>query len=257
MNYVSSPDVLVGTLLDSTGTVLLTAIAFAVLGLVAGVGLMIVCRRRGMLRRDVPAWAWAARLHFVYVPLLMLTLGGALGSVYGAHRVTRRAIDHGSASMLAYAHGYLPALQASIDATIGARGDGEPVTVETLIARQMQTDHVRNRFARAALYQLNVAIVHHAIDQVNAPEAARRPIEALRHLDLAKVEPRMYEMLPRTLHATANAYYMGKYLFVWMLFAPFLLIPVAEYAAHHVYRRRRNTERCAVPDGAVIPNSRE
>lgn len=247
MNDFPVSDVLAGTLLDSTGTVLLTGLAFAALGLMAGVGLMVVCRRRGLLRRDRPAWAWAARLHYVYVPLLMLTLGGALGSVYGAHRATRHAIDEASTSMQAYARGYLPALQAAIDARIGARGDGEAVTVETLVAERMQSDHVQNPLVRAALYQMNLAIVRHAMDHVSTPEAARGPIEALRGLDLTRVEARAYEMLPRTLHATASAYYMGQYLFVWMLFAPFLLIPVAEYSAHRFVVRR--AQRNATPAG--------
>lgn len=232
-------DLIAGAVVDSTSTVILMGLLFAALGLGIGAGLIVHCGRRGMLRRDVPAWAWAARLHYAYVPLLLCALGGALGSVYGAQRVTGRAIDRTSSSILAYANGYLPALQASLDTLVGQRRGAEEVTVETLIAEQMQVDRVQNPLARAAMFRLNLAIVHHAMDQVRAPEQARRPLEALRHMDLRNVDPRVFELLPRTLHATANSFYLAKYALVWMLFAPFLLLPVAEYGAHHLFRRRR------------------
>lgn len=241
MNFarVETYDPIVSALVGSTGTIVLMGVLFAVPGLAVGLMGIAWCGRRGMLTRDVPAWSWAARLHYVYVPLLLLSLGGALGSVYGAHRVTRRAIDQGSASVLTYARGYLPSLQTAVDAKMGERRGAEEVTVETLIAEQMQTDRIRNPLVRGALYRLNLAIVHHAMDQVSTPEAARRSVDALRHLDLRNVEGPVFSLLPRTLHATADSFYAAKYLFVWMLFAPFLLIPLAEYGAHHLYRRSR------------------
>lgn len=218
-------------------TAVLTAL-FAAAGLGAGVALVLYARRRGLLRRDGRRWAWVARVHYAYVPLVLMLLGGSLGTVYGAHRVVRGAIDHGSASAQAYARGYLPALQAALNHKLN-RPRGSELTVEALVAEQMQLDGVRNPLVRAAMYRLNLAIVHYALDQVQLPQGVEGAVTALRHVDLTDLEGRAYRSLPRALHGAANSYFAGQYLLVLMLFAPFLLLPGAEYAAHAVYRRRR------------------
>jgi hypothetical protein len=171
-----------------------------------------------------------------------MAFGGAMGGVHGAHRGVGHAIDDASGQAVTYARAWLPALQDSVNASLG-RAAGSGVTVETLIAEQMHgRQRVANPFARRALYHLDVAIVHHAMNQVDVPADLRAPVSALRHVDLTRLDQRAYELLPRTLHAAADQFFFSQYLMVLLAFAPFLLVPPAERLAWAWYQRRRRAD---------------
>lgn len=229
---------LAGSAAGGFGKMLLAAFVFGALGLALGAVLVTYAGRRGLLRRDSRPWGWMARMNYVYVPLVFALLCGSLGSVYSAHRAVRRTIDRTTEPAIAYARGYLPALQAALNEKL-AKPRGSGTTVETLVAEHMGTGGFGNPLTREVVYRLNLALVHAALDQVRLPEGAQGPVEALRHADLTALDSRAFQALPRALHGAANSFFYAKYVFVWMLFAPFLLIPAAEYAAHAVWRRRR------------------
>jgi hypothetical protein len=241
-------DAFTGSMAAGLGRGALLAVLFAGFGLAAGVALVVLADRRGLLRRDVRPWHWAARLHYVYVPVLLMLLGGTLGSVFAAHRAVGRAINRGSDGVGAYTRSYLPTLQAALDERL-RRPRGSEVTMETLIAEQLQVADVRNPLVRGALYRLNLAVVHHALNQVPLPDAARGTVQALRHADLTAVDGRAFQSLPRALHHAADSFFFAKYVAVWLLFAPFLLIPLAEHTAHAGWRwhRRRTAPAAAHP----------
>ncbi|HEX2078573.1 MAG TPA: hypothetical protein VHG08_12715 [Longimicrobium sp.] len=216
----------------------LTGVVFAAAGFAAGVALVVYAGRRGLLRRDLRPWAWVARVNYVYVPVVLALFLGSLGGVYGAQRVVGSAIDRTTAPVVSYAQAYLPTLQAALAARLPR--NGAEATVETLIAEQMGGGE-RNPFVREAMFRLNLALVHHALDQVQLPEGARGSMDALRHVDLAGLGSAPFQALPRALHQASSSFFAAKYAFVLMLFAPLLLLPVAEYLAHAGWRwsRRR------------------
>lgn len=228
----------------------LTTLVFGALGFALGAALVVYAGRRGLLRRDVRPWGWVARMNYVYVPVLLGLLCGSLGTVFATHRVVRTAIDRASDPAISYARSYLPALQAALNEKLGrARGSG--TTVETLVAEQMPGEGLRNPLLREAVYRMNLALVHHALNQVQVPEGAAGPLDALRHADLTSLDQRAFQSLPRALHGAANSFFYAKYMVVWMLFAPFLLIPVAEYAAHAGWRWHR---RRSAPVATALPH---
>ncbi|WP_420129722.1 hypothetical protein [Longimicrobium sp.] len=231
-------DLFAGTVANGLWKATLTAIVFGAGGLALGVGLVVFAGRRGMLRRDPRPWGWVARMNYVYVPVVLMLLCASLGSVYSAHRVVRTAIDRTTDPAISYARSYLPALQTALNEKLG-KPRGSVATVETLVAEQMSGERVRNPLVRQALYRLNLALVHHALDQVQVPDGARGAVNALRHADLTDLDAQSFQSLPRALHGAANSFFFAKYLFVWTLFAPFLLIPVAEHLAHAGYRWHR------------------
>lgn len=237
---------LTGSVAGGVWKATLTALAFGALGLAFGVAGVVYAGRRGLFRRDLRPWGWVAPVSYVYVPVLLMLLCGALGSVFSAHRAVRRAIDRSTGPAMEYARSYLPALQTALNEKIGHER-GSRTTVETLVAEQMGTERIRNPLLRGAVYRLNLALVHHALDQVQVPEGAQGPVDALRHADLTALDSRAFQSLPRAMHGAANSFFFAKYLFVWMLFAPFILLPVAEYAAHAGWRwhRRRSISTAA------------
>lgn len=231
-------DLLAGSVASGLWKAALIAAVFGAAGLALGVAMVVFAGRRGMLRRDLRPWGWVARMNYVYVPVVLMLLCASLGSVYGAHRVVRTAIDRSTDPAISYARSHLSALQTALNETLG-KHRGSEATVETLVAGQMSSERVRDPLVRQALYRLNLALVHHALDQVQVPDGARGAVNALRHADLTELDTRSFQSLPRALHGAANSFFFAKYLFVWMLFAPFLLIPVAEHLAHAGYRRHR------------------
>ena len=237
-------------LLGALWKVLAVGFVFALLGLAAGVAGVVVCARAGMLRRELRVWGWVAKLHYVYVPLVLMGAAGSLGCVLGAHRVTRGWIDQSAAPVVAYAQAYLPELQTSINQSVGLRR-GEGVTVEQLAAREMSRKLSEERdfhpLVRRGTYYLNLAIVHYAVNQVEPPREAKEAVKAARRLDVSNIDPRAFELLPRTLKGTANSFFFAVYTDIGLVSFLLLLLGLAEYGAYRAFLwwRRRNARPAA------------
>lgn len=228
---------LAGRIPGAMAVVLACGALFAVIGLAAAVAILAVCRRKSLFRREREWWTWVARLNYVYLPVLLVVVGGSLGAVFGAHRATRGWIEETREPLAEYARGYLSDFQQTLNASAGM-AEGSGTTVEELVARQMRPDAVESRFARAALYHVNVAIVRYAIAQVDLPPEAQAPVQAIRRLDVSDLSAGTSNILRRALHEAANSFFYGQYAALLLFFAPLLLLPFAEYAAHAIYRRR-------------------
>lgn len=228
---------LVGRVPGALTAVLVFGALFSLLGLAAGIGIVLACRKKALFRRELAWWTWVARLNYVYVPALLLVVGGSMGAVFGAHRATRGWIEETREPLAEYARGYLADFQSTLNASAGM-AEGSGTTVEELVARQMRPDAVENRFARAALYRVNVAIVNYALGQVDLSPQAEMPVEVIRRLDVSDLSAGTSNLLRRALHEAANSFFYGQYAAVLLFFAPLLLLPFIEYGAHAIYRRR-------------------
>lgn len=242
---------LAGRVPGAMAVILASGAFFSLAGLGAGIGIVVACRRKALFRREMAWWTWVARTNYVYVPALLLVTGGSLGAVFGAHRATRGWIEETREPLAEYARGYLADFQSSVNASMGM-AEGSGTTVEELVARGMRPDALENRFAREALYRVNVALVKYAIDQADLPPEAEVPVEAIRRMDVSDLSASTTALLRRALHEAANSFFYGQYLAVLLFFAPFLVLPVIEYGAHAVYRWRNRPSAAGATESPVI-----
>ncbi len=222
-----------GQLVSAFVTVLGYGIVAAVLGLLIAIGLLIAGHRNGVFERRFRLWTILARIHFIYLPLLFVAGFGALGGVLGAHTVARRWIDATAQPVIDYAREYVPRAQAYINEALelnpGSRITAEEVVAGTM-AREMAPES--RGVLRAALFQLDLAIIRHFVDEALEDEDPSAVATTLRELDVSSLDAAVLGILPLSLKRVALGFFLPYYVIVFTVAVPLALIPLAEFGLH-------------------------
>ncbi len=209
------------------------SVLFAFLGLIGGIVFVSVAGSKGLFRRSHGVWKVLAALNYGYIPLLLATLGGTFGATYAAHICAERFIDDTAKPLAAYGQKYLNQalalvpeipwerhLEKSVDevlaAEVASRLGAEPGT-----------------YAYEFYGLINRTVVQYTLEELGISNAVREPLAVVRDLQKARVPGNTFAGFPRALHKQCDVFFSVKYAWIFGLFLPFLLAPVAE---HVLYR---------------------
>lgn len=234
----------------SASTLLSSIIIGILLGLLLGIFVVVLAHRKGWLKRNNGFWSFIAGLNYVYIPILFLVLGGFIGTVGGAHKVSGDFIDASTQPIVEYAQGYLPEIQSFVNAQLNVR-PGQDIQIEELIAQHMTSDlnMANDSYEYQAVYKINQAILGSYITFSGAPES----IHTLRRMDVTNMPPEVFYVLPDTLHEVCDGFFFFKYLAVLGMFFPFLLIPVIEFLIFLMFGKRKTSLLPPLPKRAQLP----
>lgn len=212
-------------------------ISFGLIGLLSGLAIVILAGKKGLFRRPNGLWAILAGLNYVYIPLVMVSLGVGLGVVYGTHACADRFIDDTAKPLAKYGQSYFNQAMQIVPEIPWARHQDE--SLDEILADEMAQRLGAPMGSEAHKYFMvvNQAVVKHALNEAGVPGTLRDPLTVLRELQGRRLPSNAFIGLPRTIHAHCDAFFMLKYGWLLLLFLPLLLLSVIEYVVFRVAAR--------------------
>ncbi|MEZ4963126.1 MAG: hypothetical protein R2830_25105 [Saprospiraceae bacterium] len=223
----------------AAGSIIWNVFLFGFLGFAGGVALVVIGRKREWFRREFRAWSLAAKLNYLYLPLLLMVFGGVTGSFYGVKKTADRFVEKTAAPLAQYAQAYASNIQAYLpDPQWAAEED---MTLEEMIALGLSEKGglEPGSMASMAATAINLAIAEQMLDEFGVPELVRDPIGAVRALREASFQASMFSNMTPKLQSVCGQFVWLKYKVMLFFFLPFLLLPLGEYLLHHFFRGAR------------------
>ncbi|MCB0522532.1 MAG: hypothetical protein H6577_16110 [Lewinellaceae bacterium] len=223
----------------AAGSIIWNVFLFGFLGFAGGVALVVIGRKREWFRREFRAWSLAAKLNYLYLPLLLMVFGGVTGSFYGVKKTADRFVEKTAAPLAQYAQAYASNIQAYLpDPQWAAEED---MTLEEMIALGLSEKGglEPGSMASMAATAINLAIAEQMLDEFGVPELVRDPIGAVRAFREASFQASMFSNMTPKLQSVCGQFVWLKYKVVLFFFLPFLLLPLGEYLLHRFFRGAR------------------
>ncbi|MEM7656001.1 MAG: hypothetical protein AAF399_07720 [Bacteroidota bacterium] len=217
-------------------------------GFLIGILLVIIAGKKRWLKRPMKLWTFVAGLNYVYLPILFGVIGGCLGVVKGIHATVDRYIDVVSEPAITYAAEYTGAVIAWLPEADWS--EEEDVSVDVWITDQMaaQMDVEKDSYQYALATTINRSILHAAMDSYGVPREINHPMELYRACQRQEVRESMFGQVPVLLHVACARFFWTKYLMVWAIFVPFLIIPLAEFLLFLMVSLFRKAPPASPPD---------
>ncbi len=204
-------------------------VSFGLLGLFLGITLVIIGSKSGYFRRPNGLWKVLAAINYVYIPLVLASMGAFWGTIYGAHSSANQLIENNAKPLAEYGGIYwnqaiaiVPEIpwEQHYDKTLA-----EILAVE--MAKRLGT--VPDTEVHDYFVKVNVAVVEHLLHEADIPSSLRDPLTIIHAIQNKRLPSNVFIGLPRTILARSDDFFSLKYAWVFGLFLPFLLLPVAEY----------------------------
>ena len=181
---------------------------------------------------------------------LLLVLGGFLGAVRGAHKISGNFIDQSTQPIVEYAQSYLPEIQSFINNQMGTY-QGQNVTIEDVIAGQLtkELDLDPTSYEYQAAFEINLTVINAYLTFADLPGS----LDDLQGIDVTNLPPDVFYILPNSLHDVCDGFFFFKYIAVWGMFFPFLMIPIAEYLIFRIFGSTKVRTLPALPRRPQLP----
>lgn len=233
-------DTLLAEIWNAIGRLIGTTLTWAFFGLVASLFALRFARKRKLLKRQNPLWNGLTVLYYLYLPLLFIAMGGALGFVRGLQKNADYAIEKTS-ELFEFVD--LDELTTFIQ--IADRPDMIPfmdVDFHKVVPHFVETEFglpkgdLSNRFASAFMLQ----VFEQVFDELGVPMSLRGSLSDMRPhmLQEGLATGRSVQLsIPIALQGASDSFFFQLFLIVLGGFFPFLLGPLAEYLLHLVLER--------------------
>jgi hypothetical protein len=221
-------------------------LAFAAVGLIVGIGLVIWGGRSGWFRRPSAIWSVVAGFNYAYIPIVLALFGGTIGMFYGAESSAHHFIDRSYPRLVQYSQQYAKQATALIPDIHWAQYEG--MTLDGVLADEMaaQLGTSSDSYAYEFYRSINQAVMQHVLDAMNIPREVRDPISVVQQMQSAIDRPSTFVGLSSTFHGQVGTLFWGHYAWIFAIFLPFLMVPVLEFALFWFLGRSR-TSVAAVP----------
>jgi len=213
-------------------------LTFALLGLVIGIILVVVMGRSGAFRRQNSLWQVLANLNYVYIPLLLATMGGFWGTIYGAHTCAGQFIDGSAKPLTQYCQTYMNLALSIAPEIPWEHHHGK--SVDEILANEVAQRMGATPGSKAHQYfsEVNKVAVAHTLQEAGISSSLRDPRTLMLTLKNKRLPSNAFIGFPRTLHQHCDAFFSVKYTWIFWFFLPFLLFPFAEYLTFRAVGRR-------------------
>lgn len=211
-----------------------TSLFFGVIGLAAGIFLIVKGRRRNLFSRPNGFWTFIAKLNYVYTPVCLMLFLGFLGIIFGAQRQVNRWIDDTAEPIIAHATTMLPTIQE-----MGRHLD-RSLTLEEMIHQEVSKEGASGGYQGRAYNELNTIYIKAFLAELGYPLEIDGFIRMLREQELSQLNASVLRRIPKAIKQYCGYYFWKGYKGVWLSFLPFLLAPIAELLIYKLVRRSRD-----------------
>jgi hypothetical protein len=195
---------------------------FGFIGLCGGIALVVFMSKRKLFKRSHSLWTFVAKLNYVYTPICLALLMAAMGVIFGAQKQVNRWIDSTTQPIVTYSTVILPTL-ASLDEQLD-----RSLTLEEMVIQEFGMNEEEAGYKGQAYNRFNTVYVKAILAELGYPLEIDGLIRMLREKDLSQVSAASLQGIPVSIKRYCGSYFWAGYVWIWMVFLPFLLIPVGE-----------------------------
>ncbi len=225
--------------LPSIGSVFINGFLYALLGLVAGLVLVAIAQRKGLLKREIRLWTMCTKLYWLYIPVLFMLLGGALGGVRGTHKAADQFIESSAVPLKDYSRSFMGFFIEKLPSLPWE--PGKEMNVDKLVTKSMeQAGLISGGMASGIAGALNKAIISYVFGKLGLPDTFNNPTQLYQDLQKADLG-NTTDGIIEPMRTYVGAFFWVKYKLVLLMFLPFLLVPAGEFFGHWLYRRGKRT----------------
>lgn len=207
---------------------------FSLLGFFLGAGLVYLGHRRGGFRRPNKVWNIAAKLHYIYIPLLAAILFGTFASIYSIQNTTNGWIDDSSTALQSYALDYLPEVQ-NIAAELGTRASVSEDALGDIILEKAGLED--NRMAGDLYQYINRKIIGLVLSTLGYEDDVANVAKLAEPGGLDRITASSFSGLSTYLkQGFVSSYMSGIYWWMILLFLPFIGFAAGEYVFYRINR---------------------
>jgi len=215
------------------------SILFALAGLVLGIVFVVIAGRKKAFKRTNRVWSLVAAMNYVYIPVVLMIFGGAIGGIRGAHQTAGKFIDKTSQPLVEYGHQYTQQFGAYLSQLPLANQPG--MTLKEAVAQQLVTQGglEAGSLTHSMVSMISLATINYLLDEIDVPEAVRTPVFVAKALLENPVDQSAFLALPRSLNQAVDAFFRPQYIITLSAFLPFLLLPFVEFGLYLLFGRIR------------------
>lgn len=240
--------------------VLPRALVGGVLGLVAGVVVIVVARRRGWLRRSPRVWSVLAKLHYPLCILAFMFAGCGVGAIAGVERQINVLVDAQVEPALA---AWLPTLKRLLVEKLPEISPNRPMSAREAAQRLMQSlysapasdgafDRAKSRavnwvtlnFGKWVITAGVTAIAGYAVGRTGdtlglTPDTVKFTASTIADMDLSRVDRNLAQVALDVLRRQLGGVFRTAYVHLALALALTMLLAAAEIVAYKLWWRRR------------------
>lgn len=207
-----------------------------IIGLILGIYLVRKGGKKGFWERSNSIWSAFVKLNYVFIPVVLFSFFGLMGSILGLHSSTENFIDDATEPIVTYAKGYLPEIQTVVNDISGH----SPTNVDQVVSAHLaKNGRSSGGFVNSCIFQFNLWTIEAAIEGMSpaGASAMAEPLMILASTDIHNLDENVFQIIPSTIKGFCAYYFFSAYSWAFFLFLPFLLIPVGEYILYLVFLR--------------------
>jgi hypothetical protein len=224
-------------------------VSFGLLGLFLGITLVIIAGKSGVFRRPSGLWKVLAAINYVYIPLVLASMGAFWGTIYGAHSSANQLIENNAKPLAEYGGIYWNQAIAIVPEIPWEQHHDKTLAEILAVEMAKRLGTVPDTEVHDYFVKVNVAVVEHLLQEADIPSSLRDPLTIIRTLQNKRLPSNVFIGLPRTILARSDDFFSLKYAWVFGLFLPFLLLPVAEYLVFRLFGGPKLLRYPAIPNG--------
>ncbi|MEL7063545.1 MAG: hypothetical protein AAFP00_07375 [Bacteroidota bacterium] len=185
------------------------------------------------MKRPYKLWTVLSKLHYLYIPLLLMVMFGTMGGIRGVQNKIDNWIDDSQAPIGKYLSAYVPEIKMNVDFL-----HNQMTLEEGLDALIMQAvDLPENPQLRKFYLMFNTSLIYALMDELGYPREIDGLILFLRQADVNTVDASFFEAIPQSLKNFNDAQFNSILWGVFLGFMPFLLIALVELAVAFFYTK--------------------
>ena len=205
------------------GEIIFTSLCMSFLGLVSGIIVVVVLRRKGVFSRPNMLWSSLAKLNYLFIPVCFTALFGVTGGIFGIQSQTEEWIDYSSKPVIAFGEQILP--------VVGKMGEELSAysNLDEAIYGFSEANLNQNGFFDFALGYIFNHGIHMLLEEFGYPETIGGIIQMTEEQNFSEPAAATLQRIPEAVKSYHGAFFQKIYLQTILVFFPYLLIPIAEY----------------------------
>jgi hypothetical protein len=192
-------------------------------GLVTGIIVVIVLKRRGMLSRPNTMWSFVAKLNYLYLPVCFAGMFAVVGAIYGLQSQAEDWIDFSAGPVMAFGENALPVVE-KMGHELSTRSDLDDALY--LFADEFFEDYGVLDFTLGFVFK---HCIHMLLGEFGYPETVAGLIQMSQEHNFAAPTAETLQRIPDAVKSYSGVFFNKVYLNVFFSMFPYLLIPIAEY----------------------------
>lgn len=200
---------------------------YGFLGLLLGVVLVVLLRRKGHFKRPTTLWRVLVKAQYIFIPLLLASAFSTFGAIRGIQSTINGWIDDSAAEIQAYGESYIPSIKAYAESAASTAGGGEEWLKESILEGAGLEE---NSMVEKFYVIVNRKIIGYALEQMGLENNSQGLGQLATEGNMQKLSSMSFGGVTGYMkNGFVNAYASGIYWSVAVFFGFLAFLSIGEY----------------------------